>query len=44
MTQVMPLGVRAALEASAIARAARLRLLRERIAEAWGLDDGGDPA
>ena len=42
MTQVLPLGVRAALEASAIARAARLRLLRERIAEAWGLDDGGD--
>ncbi len=39
MTQAIPLGVRAALEAGAIARTARLRLLRERIAEAWGLDD-----
>ena len=37
MTELAPLGVRAALEAGALARAARLRVLRARIAEAWGV-------
>jgi hypothetical protein len=37
-TEVAPLVVRAALEAAALARATRLRALRGRIAEAWGLD------
>jgi hypothetical protein len=40
MTQVSPLVVRAALEAAALARATRLRALRGRIAEAWGLEGG----
>jgi len=40
--QVVPLGVRAALEAAAMARAARLRATRTRVAEAWGLDADGE--
>jgi hypothetical protein len=38
MTEVAPLVVRTVLEASALARATRLRAARTRIAEAWGLD------
>ncbi len=40
MTQLSPLLVRAALEAAALARASRLRAMRGRIAEAWGLEGG----
>jgi hypothetical protein len=40
MTQLSPLVVRATLEAAALARATRLRALRGRIAEAWGLEGG----
>jgi hypothetical protein len=43
-TQVFPLLVRAVLEASALTRAARLRATRERIAQAWGLDQAGSEA
>jgi hypothetical protein len=39
LTQVTPLAVRAVLEAGALAHATRLRAVRSRIAEAWGLDD-----
>jgi hypothetical protein len=39
VTQVAPLIIRVALEATALARAARLRSVRGRIVEAWGLDD-----
>jgi hypothetical protein len=39
LTQITPLGVRAALEAGALTRATRLRAARTRIAEAWGLGD-----
>jgi hypothetical protein len=39
MTQVIPLIIRAFLEASALAQATRLRAARGRIAEAWGLLD-----
>ena len=38
LTQITPLAVRAALEAAAMARSARLRASRSRIAETWGLD------
>jgi hypothetical protein len=44
MTEVAPLIVRAALEAAALARATRLRALRGRIAEAWGLDQAPNSA
>jgi hypothetical protein len=44
MTQVAPLLVRTALEAAALARATRLRAVRGRIAEAWGLDQAPDGA
>jgi hypothetical protein len=44
MTQVAPLVVRMALEATALARATRLRAARGRIAEAWGLDQAPDGA
>jgi hypothetical protein len=44
MTEVAPLVVRAALEAAALARATRLRALRGRIAEAWGLDQAPNSA
>jgi uncharacterized protein (DUF58 family) len=37
MTQVTPLIIRAGLEATALARAVRLRAARERLAEAWGI-------
>lgn len=40
LTQVIPLAVRVALEAVALARTTRLRAARSRIAEAWGLDVG----
>ena len=39
LTQIAPLAVRAALEATALTRAARLRAMRARVAEAWGLDE-----
>lgn len=39
LTQLAPLGVRAVLEAAALARATRLRAARSRITEAWGLDE-----
>lgn len=42
LTQVAPLLVRSALEAAAVARAARLRAMRERIAEAWDFDGAGN--
>jgi hypothetical protein len=38
LTQLTPLAVRAALEAAALARSARLRAARSRIAETWGLE------
>ena len=38
-TQIAPLIVRTILEAAALARATRLKLLRDRIAEAWDLED-----
>jgi hypothetical protein len=38
LTQITPLAVRAALEAAALARSARLRNARSRIAEAWGIE------
>ena len=38
LTEVAPLLVRVALEGTALARATRLRAIRGRIAEAWGLD------
>ena len=43
LTQVTPLAVRAVLEAGALAQATRLRAVRARIAEAWGLDDAAKP-
>jgi hypothetical protein len=42
LTQLAPLLVRAALEAGALARATRLRTMRGKIAEAWGLDQASD--
>ena len=42
MAQGAPLLVRAALEAAALARTAKLRTMRTRIAEAWGLDQPAD--
>jgi hypothetical protein len=39
MTQIVPLIVRAVLEGGALTRAARLRVSRAKIAEAWGLGD-----
>lgn len=45
LTQLTPLAVRAALEATALARSTRLRAARSRIAESWGLDPTpGDPS
>jgi hypothetical protein len=38
LTQITPLAVRAALEATALARSTRLRAMRSRTAETWGLD------
>ena len=38
LAEVMPIAVRAALEALSIARAARLRAERARLVETWGLD------
>ena len=38
IAQIAPLGVRAALEAAALTRAARLRAARDALIEAWGLD------
>ena len=38
LTQVIPLIVRAVLEATFLARAARLRAARGRLMEAWGLE------
>ena len=44
VTQIAPLGVRAMLEAAALARTARLRAARGRIVELWGIDPGlGSP-
>jgi hypothetical protein len=37
LTQLMPLAIRAVLEATTLARATRLRAARLRLAEAWGL-------
>jgi len=39
MTQLSPLLVRATLEAAALARATRLRTIRGKLVEAWGLDE-----
>jgi len=39
ITQIAPLAVRAALEAAALTRTTRLRAARERLVEAWGLDE-----
>ena len=39
MTELAPLGVRAVLEAGALTRATRLRVLHGRIAEAWGVEE-----
>jgi hypothetical protein len=44
MTQIAPLIVKAALEAAALARTTRLRTMRGRIAEEWGLDQAPDGA
>ena len=38
LTQVAPLAVRAALEAAALARSTRLRAVRARVSETWGLN------
>jgi hypothetical protein len=38
LAEVMPIAVRVALEALSISRAARLRTLRARLVEEWGLD------
>ena len=38
LAEVMPIAVRAALEALSIARAARLRAERSKLVEAWGLE------
>jgi hypothetical protein len=38
LTQIIPLIVRAVLEATFLARAARLRAVRGRLMEAWGLE------
>ena len=40
MTELVPLGVRAVLEAGALARATRLQVLHGRIAETWGVEEG----
>jgi hypothetical protein len=42
LTQIVPLGVRVALEAVALGRSTRLRAMRSRIAEAWGLNGSYD--
>lgn len=41
LTELVPLGVRAALEAGALAQATRLQAARARLAEAWGLEGEG---
>ncbi len=40
--QLAPLGVRAALDASALTHAARIRTARAQVIEAWGLDQAGN--
>ena len=42
LAQIAPLLFRAGLEATALAQATRLKALRARIAEAWGLDQAPD--
>jgi hypothetical protein len=44
LTELAPLLVRAVLEAAALTRSAKLRAMRVRIAEAWGLDQAPDGA
>ena len=39
VTQIAPLAVRVALEVVALGRSTRLRAVRSRIAETWGLDE-----
>ena len=43
LIQIAPPGVRMVLEAGALTRAARLRAMRARVAEAWGLEDAARP-
>ena len=38
LTQILPIGIRVALEATSLARAARLQAQRERLAAEWGLE------
>jgi hypothetical protein len=38
LTQIAPLIIRAVLEATSLARSARLRAARARLAEVWGID------
>ena len=40
--QLLPIAVRVGLDAAALARAARLKAARAKLAEAWGLDPAGD--
>lgn len=44
LAQIAPVVVRSALEAAAAARTARLRAMRDRIAEEWDLDEPADGA
>jgi hypothetical protein len=41
LTQIAPLIIRAILEATSLARSARLRTARTRLAEVWGIDQPG---
>lgn len=38
LAEILPIGIRAVLGTLSLARAVRLRLERERLVEAWGLD------
>ncbi len=42
LAEILPIGIRAVLETLSLARAVRLRLERERLVEAWGLDTTPD--
>ena len=42
MAELAPLGVRAFMEAGAVAQTAHLRLARARLVEAWGLENSPD--
>jgi hypothetical protein len=37
-SQLLPVGIRAILEAASLTRTARLRAERERLSKAWGMD------